>query len=154
MSVLDKYPVVIRQAIQWGDMDAFQHINNIVYFKYFENARIEYFQQTGINRYMKEHHVGPILGSTECKFLAPLTYPDEVLILTRVKAMKSKRFTMEYAIHSNSLRKPVAVGSGEIIFYHYLEQQSHKIPRAIVDNILHLEEKHQNLVLLTEPSEA
>ena len=38
-----EYPVVLNQDIIWGDMDAFGHINNTVYFRYFEDARIAYF---------------------------------------------------------------------------------------------------------------
>jgi acyl-CoA thioester hydrolase len=40
---IDGYPVVIEIPIAWGEMDAFQHVNNIFYFRYFESARIAYF---------------------------------------------------------------------------------------------------------------
>ena len=40
-------PVVIDQVVDWGDMDSFGHVNNVVYFRYFENARVEYFQRIG-----------------------------------------------------------------------------------------------------------
>ena len=42
------YPVILSQDIIWGDMDAFGHINNTVYFRYFENVRIEYFNRIGV----------------------------------------------------------------------------------------------------------
>ena len=37
------YPVVIETPVAWGEMDAYGHVNNIVYFRYFESARIAYF---------------------------------------------------------------------------------------------------------------
>ena len=37
---LENYPVVIEIPVAWGDMDAFQHVNNVAYFRYFESARI------------------------------------------------------------------------------------------------------------------
>ena len=41
MQDLEKeYPVVIEQPLIWGDMDAYQHVNNTVYFRYFEDVRI------------------------------------------------------------------------------------------------------------------
>jgi len=46
--LMKEYPVIIAQDIIWGDMDAFDHINNTVYFRYFENARIEYFNKIGV----------------------------------------------------------------------------------------------------------
>ena len=44
-----EYPVVLSQDIIWGDMDAFGHVNNTVYFRYFEDARIAYFDQIGVH---------------------------------------------------------------------------------------------------------
>ena len=41
----ERYPVVIEIPVAWGEMDAFQHLNNIVYFRYFESARIAYFER-------------------------------------------------------------------------------------------------------------
>jgi len=49
-----EYPVVLSQDIIWGDMDAFGHINNTVYFRYFEDARIAYFDQIGVHEQMKQ----------------------------------------------------------------------------------------------------
>ena len=79
-----KYPVVITQELLWRDMDAYQHINNAVYFRYFEDARIAYFGKAGIEEHMKATGVGPILASTRCDFRAPLTFPDSIQIATVV----------------------------------------------------------------------
>ena len=53
---LDAFKSLFSHTIEipviWGDMDAFQHVNNTVYFRYFENVRIEYFELVGINRLM------------------------------------------------------------------------------------------------------
>ncbi|TQV77099.1 acyl-CoA thioesterase [Aliikangiella marina] len=136
-----EYSLTLTQAIQWGEMDSFNHVNNTVYFKYFENARIAYFDKTGINQLMQLKKVGPILGSTECKFLAPLTYPDTIDICTRITAIKSKRFTMQYMVYSQQLEKAVAIGSGEIIYFDYLNSQTAEIPQEILENINHIESK-------------
>jgi len=135
------FSLTLSQAVQWGEMDAFQHVNNSVYFQYFENARIHYFEETGINAYMASHQVGPILGSTECKFLAPLTWPDTVTVATRVTAIKEKRFSMQYTVFSDKLSREVATGSGEIIFFDYRKQQTCLIPSSIVDKIEQFESK-------------
>lgn len=137
----EDYSLRLTQEVQWGEMDSFNHVNNSVYFRYFENARIAYFEQTGINRFMKEHIVGPILGSTECKFLAPLTYPDTIDICTRVMAVKEKRFTMEYLVYSRQLNREAAVGSGEIVYFDYSTNKTTPIPESILDNIKMAESK-------------
>jgi acyl-CoA thioester hydrolase len=70
--LLKNYPVVIEIPIAWGDMDAFQHVNNIMYFKYFESARISYFEKLDFNEQMKKTGIGPILANTQRKFKIPL----------------------------------------------------------------------------------
>ena len=40
------FPVVVDIPVRWADMDPFQHVNNTVYFRYFEIARISYFERT------------------------------------------------------------------------------------------------------------
>ena len=44
-----KHPVAVDRPVRWGDMDAFQHVNNTVYFRWFECARLEYFQAVGFD---------------------------------------------------------------------------------------------------------
>jgi len=125
---VSRFCVTTQQAIIWGDMDAFQHINNTVYFKYFENVRIEYFDRTGINQWMFNNKIGPILGATQCKYLAPLTFPDTITLATNVTEIRDKRFTMQYEIFSEKLEKVVAVGSGEIIYFDYNSNNTCLIP--------------------------
>ncbi len=45
--ILKHYSVIIETPVAWGEMDAFQHVNNIVYFRYFESVRIAYFEKIG-----------------------------------------------------------------------------------------------------------
>ena len=44
---LADFPIIERIPVAWGDMDAFQHVNNVVYLKWFETARIAFFQAVG-----------------------------------------------------------------------------------------------------------
>lgn len=42
MSELKQYPVIYEQTVAWGDMDAFGHVNNAMYYRYVESARLAY----------------------------------------------------------------------------------------------------------------
>src|ERR1700676_1759984 len=92
--VLAKYPVIVRQPIVWGDMDAYRHVNNVVYFRYFENARLEYFKQMGWFEYEEKTGIGPILAATSARFRRALTYPDEIAIAARVVNVEEDRFSL------------------------------------------------------------
>src|SRR6266478_6261344 len=97
-SLLVKFPVIVRQAVVWGDMDSYRHVNNVVYFRYFENARLEYFRQLGWFEYEKETGIGPILAATQARFRKPLTYPDTILIGAHAADVGEDRLTIEHKI--------------------------------------------------------
>lgn len=46
--MIAQYPVVVEVPVAWGEMDAYGHVNNIVYFRYFETARIAYSKSWSI----------------------------------------------------------------------------------------------------------
>src|SRR5436309_10393935 len=106
------YPVVVRQAVVWGEMDAYQHVNNTVYFRYFENARLEYFRRMGWFEFEEETGIGPILASTQARFRKPLAYPDTIAIAARAVDVGEDRFTLEHIIVSEVQQTVVTEGSG------------------------------------------
>lgn len=134
-----EYPVVLSQDIIWGDMDAFGHINNTVYFRYFEDARIAYFDQIGVHEQMKQIGVGPILATTQCNFRLPLDYPDRITIATRSSILSPKKFNMEYVVFSERHGAITAEGDGLIVYYDYANEKSCEIPSEIVTAIKKLE---------------
>ena len=79
-------------------MDAFQHLNNVVYFRYFEDARITYFEKVGMLERMEAEGEGPILASTQCRYRIPITYPDQVSVGSCVRELTDGRFTMYYRV--------------------------------------------------------
>src|SRR5258708_12667935 len=101
--LLAGYPVVIEQAVAWGDMDAFGHVNNTVYFRYFENARLEYFRRLGWSVAQLPTGVGPILASTQARFKKPLTFPDNIAITARIPKIYNARFPLNHTIYTHGL---------------------------------------------------
>ena len=79
-----EFPVVVRWPVQWGDQDAFGHVNNTVYFRWFETCRIEYLERLGFNAMMQRAQIGPILAAIKCQYRKPVTFPDTVQIGARV----------------------------------------------------------------------
>jgi acyl-CoA thioester hydrolase len=129
---LDDYPLVLRQDVIWGDMDAFGHVNNTVYFRYFEDARMAYFDRTGVSHYREKNLVGPILASTRCDFRRPLSYPEQISIAARALVTGPRKIEFQYAIYSDDSGVLVAEGDSLVVFYDYREHASCEIPDAIV----------------------
>ena len=67
----------MRLPIRWGDMDAMGHVNNIVYFRYFEVLRIEWL--AGLGGQPDPTGTGPVIANTFCNFLVQLEYPGELI---------------------------------------------------------------------------
>src|SRR5215467_12223326 len=116
---LVSFPVVIMAPVAWGEMDAFLHVNNIVYFRYFESARIAYFERLQFMEVMQASGIGPILASTQCRFRIPLTYPDTVRVGAKVADIGIDRFVMRYVVVSQRLEQIAAEGEGVIVSFDY-----------------------------------
>jgi len=141
MKNLPEFPVKLEIPVSWGEMDAFGHVNNTIYFKYFENIRIEYFQKIGYLELMKKSGFGPILASTSCKFRAPLQYPDFVIVGTKVTKIDKDRFWMIYQVFSKKLENLAAEGEGVIVSYDYNKKEKVNIPELIIERIKELEKE-------------
>jgi acyl-CoA thioester hydrolase len=77
---MSDYQAVFEMSmpIRWGDMDAFGHVNNTVYFRYMEQVRISWFEQLGIAGGNGEGH-GPVIVNASMEFLRQLHYPGDVI---------------------------------------------------------------------------
>lgn len=127
------WQVVIAQEVRWGDLDAFGHVNNTVFFRFFESARIAWFERVGFLG--ADGGVGPILHSTQCRFRLPLGYPDTLRVGARVAAIEKDRFNMEYCIVSEKLGTVAGEGSGMIVAYDYAKKAKADVPPAVAERI-------------------
>jgi len=138
-SPLADYPVVIEIPVAWGEMDAYGHVNNIVYFRYFETARMAYFEKLASPDFVSRNPLGPILASTSCRFRAPLAFPDRLSVGARVARVDEDRFVMFYAVYSHSLQRIAAEGEGTIVCFDYRENRKAPLPAELRLRISELE---------------
>jgi acyl-CoA thioester hydrolase len=138
-NLLASFPVVVEQAVAWGDMDSYQHVNNVVYFRYFENARLEYFRRLDWFAYEKETGIGPILASTQCRFRRALTYPDTIRIGARAVMVDADRFTIDYRLVSQRLGSIAADGQAVIVTFHHERGEKVPMPDELRRRIAELE---------------
>jgi acyl-CoA thioester hydrolase len=132
---LDLYKFKTKYQVHWGDMDAANHVNNLVYLKWAESARIEYFTKLGANLSFEPGNVGPILGWQECKYLLPVTFPDTVKVGARTIEIMKDRIIMETAIFSKKYNKIAAIAKHAIIPYDYSTLQKVTIPEVWLKGI-------------------
>lgn len=128
MSTPDLKNFAIRVPVAWGEMDALGHVNNIVYFRYMESARVAFIRTLGWQVDPTSPGVGVILHSVQCRFRAPVTYPDTLTVAARLAAVEDDRFTIEHELTSDKTGGLVATGSGIIVAYDYARAVKAPIP--------------------------
>jgi acyl-CoA thioester hydrolase len=98
-----QFPLVIEDDVAWGEMDAYQHVNNVVYFRYFENARVAYLTRSGWDEIEEETGVGIAVKRIEAAYHQALHYPCQIVVAARIPLFPrtgDDRFTMEYVVAS------------------------------------------------------
>lgn len=72
----------VHMPVRWGDMDAYQHVNSTVYFRYMEQCRLEWFAKLGFQ--VVDVDIVPILVEASCRFIRAVTHPATVRVTIRV----------------------------------------------------------------------
>ena len=144
--LLKDFSFEIDFDVMWGDMDALQHVNNIEYFKYFQIARIAYFEKNNYDNLFTDTRISTILASTQCKFIYPLAYPDSISIGARVDLIANDYFTMKYAVISKKHQKLVAIGDAKVVMFDYVKNKKTLVPEQIKKRILSFEKTEVQLM--------
>ncbi len=134
-----RFPRRLELPVQWGEMDAFQHVNNLTYFRWFESGRMDYLQAIGFLDHMLASGQGPILAHTECRFRAPLAWPGRVAVETGVEDVERDRFLMRYRVVDLDTGTVAAEGSGLMVSFDYRAGGKCDLPDAVRQAILEIE---------------
>jgi acyl-CoA thioester hydrolase len=138
--LLKEFPSIIELPVQWGEMDAAKHVNNSVYIRWGESARIAYFDRMNLDNSFTEQ-IGPILGWQDCKYIFPVTYPDTISIGVKTVEIKYDRFFVECHMFSHKHQRLVAINKNSIIAYDYHNFKKVELPEEWILKINVLEGK-------------
>lgn len=120
----------IEMPLRWGDMDAMQHVNNVMYFRLMEEARIQWFKAFGFHTMPTGE--APILAHASCDFVKAMTYPAIVVI--RQTVTKMGRSSVEMSITIERKDEPgvaYAMGRTVIVWYDYGAGKSVPWPESV-----------------------
>lgn len=126
--------------VRWGDMDAFGHVNNAVYFTYFEQARVLWWQQCGLSA--RNIKTGPILATAACKFIKPIFQPADLMVKVYTGPGRRSSYTIYYEIidqHNNDIL--YAEGSTVVVWIDYELGKSIELPDDIRRHLPQLKNK-------------
>jgi acyl-CoA thioester hydrolase len=140
--LLTDFPVVTPVSIIWGDEDAFGHVNNVMYVRWCETARVDYLKCVRLwPAQFPPSGFGPILASITCDYRRPVTYPDTVYVGARVPSIGNSSLRMEHRVVSKALDIVVAEASSTIVMLDYATMKSVPVPPKCRQAIARLEGK-------------
>jgi acyl-CoA thioester hydrolase len=120
--VSTRFPVTIELPVQWGEMDAFGHVNNVTYLRWFESARIAYFREAKLMYDMPR--TGPIMARQTINYRMPLLYPDTVVVSAAVTSMGTTSFQLAMELRSKAHDLAIAAdGDAVIVMFDYQQQK-------------------------------
>ncbi len=131
-------PPMVRRAFgffsevstRWTDNDVYGHVNNAVYYEFFDSA---------VNRFLIERgdldiHAGPVIGlvvESGCRYHAPLAYPARLEVGVRVNRLGTSSVT--YGVAVFSLGSDVAAADGT--FIHVFVERETRRPIAMPEQL-------------------
>ena|SRR6266545_4635568 len=136
---LKEFPVVIALPLLWGDQDAFGHVNNVVYLRWAETARVEYLRRAGLWPELPPEKLGPILASIKCDFKLPLTHPDQVQVGTRISRVGNSSMRMDHRIVSQAAGAVAAEVESTLVLLDYSVHAPVSVPEEMRRAIAALE---------------
>lgn len=119
-----------RIPVRWGDMDALGHVNNTVYFRYMEQARIEWLESLGIGDIVNADS-GPVLINASCTFLQPVTYPATIEIDTLIGKPGRSSLPTYHDIRCVGVDTIYAEGAAKIVWWNPKSGKSVPLPDFI-----------------------
>lgn len=109
-----------RITTRWMDNDVYRHVNNVVYYSYFDTVVNQYLIERGALDIEKSAVIGLVV-ETQCNYFSPLAFPDTVDAGLRVARIGSSSVRYEIALFRND--EPAASAQGHFVHV-YVDRES------------------------------
>ena len=126
----ENYPFIYSAAIKWGEMDALGHLNNTVYFKFSEEARIHLLLELGISVSMSMK-MGPMLAYIDCQFKAPVVFPDSLIVGTWIEDIGHSSMHIMHHYYSQVKGDLVAKTKSVVVYVDYEKGAKIMVPEKV-----------------------
>ncbi len=129
------YPVFRRISTRWADNDVYGHVNNVVYYSWFDTAVNSYLIERGV----LDVHAGALIGlvvQTQCDYFAPLAFPQPVDAGIRVAHIGSSSVRYEVGLFAGAVDDPVQPCAAKGHFVHVYVDRASRRPAALPADFL------------------
>ena len=122
------YPAFRRITTRWMDNDAYRHVNNVVYYSFFDTAVNQMLIEAGVLDIASSPAIGLVV-ETGCRYFAPVAFPDTIDAGVRVTQLGRSSVRYEVGLFRNDEASAAAAGH----FVHvYVDRETNR-PTPIPD---------------------
>lgn len=125
---------VERLRVLWGDMDALGHVNNVMYFRYMEQARIGFFASV-VPADQAWKTLGMVIVGAACDFKRALVYPADIEVRVSAEPPGNSSLVTHYDIAPAGELKAWAVGRATIVFMNLALHRPTRIPDFVREKL-------------------
>ncbi len=119
-----------RIPLRWADMDSYNHVNNALYLRYMEEARLQLLYEMGYR--LDGSGQGPVVINVSATFLIPLSYPETVIVDCYADEAGRSSFMTHYKLYGEKNKKALACeGSAKVVWIDTETNASVKLPADI-----------------------
>ena len=129
MSENRKHLITVVIPVRWSDRDVNAHVNNAVYFTYFEQTRVEWLdRQVALRR---ESSQGIVIAKASCDYLRPIPYPETLHISMYTGRVGRSSVTTHYEIYGADRETRYATGEAVVVWIDRSTGKSMPLPEVM-----------------------
>ncbi|HZN19779.1 MAG TPA: thioesterase family protein [Micromonosporaceae bacterium] len=134
----DDFPVLRHLTTRWADNDVYGHVNNVVYYAYFDTA-VNGWLMDAVGTDIRLLPAIGVVAESGCRFLAPLSFPDPVTAGLRLRRLGSSSVTYQIGLFRANDSEPAGVGHFVHVYVDSRTRRPVPVPPAIRDALTSLQ---------------
>ncbi|WP_166378039.1 thioesterase family protein [Pseudoalteromonas sp. Z9A4] len=139
----DQHPIHTDITVAWADMDALQHVNNVVYLRYFEIARIDFLNKINLFDTISPNGVGPVISENNIRYKRPVIFPDTLTVGVTISDIKTDRFNMNYTVYSHAQNAITTTGTSKVVMFDFETGQKALIAEPLLSALVSYSQDEQ-----------
>ena len=127
MIKISDYKLSLELRIDWGDLDMYEHVNNVSYMRYLQSGRVNFWEASGIHEFYRNSNQGTMLVSTKCDFKRSLNYPGKAVVKTKLDFIGNKSFGLKHLILDEK-EEVCAEGTDVVVCFDFEKNETFPVP--------------------------
>ncbi|SDR98984.1 acyl-CoA thioesterase [Christiangramia echinicola] len=127
MIKISDFKLSLELRIDWGDLDMYEHVNNVSYMRYLQSGRVNFWEASGIHEFYRNSNQGTMLVSTKCDFKRSLNYPGKAVVKTKLDFIGNKSFGLKHLILDEK-GEICAEGTDVVVCFDFDKNETFPVP--------------------------